>query len=162
MFSTHVEVELPHLGLQVFPLIFTHPPLSLVKMSSTSICKSKETPKETLDVFFHLKALILCNSPSLLIMTSSALLIPSDPANAKLANGATINGKPRSYDVATTSRVRGQAQYRVMIVGYEENHKVGGKVDTDSKVLLRSAVKLNLNQAMEDLLKKTQEELWKD
>jgi len=47
-------------------------------------------------------------------------------------------------------------------VGYEENPKAGGKVDIDSKLMLKSAVKLNLNQAMEDLLKKTQEELWKD
>ena len=84
-------------------------------------------------------------------------------ANAKLTNGATLNGKPRTYDIVTTSRVRGQIQYRVMLVVYEENHKAtAGKVDIDSKVLQKSAVKLNLNQAMEDLLKKTQEELWKD
>lgn len=50
----------------------------------------------------------------------------------------------------------------MQLVGYEENAKVGGKIDIDSKVLMKSAVKLNLNQAMEDLLKKTQEELWKD
>jgi hypothetical protein len=53
-------------------------------------------------------------------------------------------------------------QYKVMLVGYEENPKAGGKVDVDSKVLVKSAVKLNLNQAMEDLLKRTQEELWRD
>lgn len=58
--------------------------------------------------------------------------------------------------------MRGQSQYRVQLVGYEENPKAGGKVDIDSKLMLKSAVKLNLNQAMEDLLKKTQEELWKD
>lgn len=128
-------------------------------MSSTSISKPKESPKETLDVFFHLKSLILCKCSCSLIMTS---FNTTCAANAEVANGRSISGKPRSYDIVTTSRVRGQAQYRVMIVAYEEHHKTAGKVDIDSKTLLRSAVKLNLNQAMEDLLKKTQEELWKD
>ncbi|KAL1602791.1 hypothetical protein SLS60_006212 [Paraconiothyrium brasiliense] len=82
--------------------------------------------------------------------------------NAKMANGGSINGRPRTYDIVTTSRVRGQAQYKVQLVGYEENQKVGGKIDIDSKILLKSSVRLSLNQAMEELLKKTQEELWKD
>lgn len=49
-----------------------------------------------------------------------------------------------------------------MLVGYEENHKATGRVDVDSKVLGKSAVRQSLNQAMEDLLKRMQEELWKD
>lgn len=50
----------------------------------------------------------------------------------------------------------------MLLVGYEENPKVNGKCDVDGKVLVKSAVKLNLNQAMEDLLKKTQEDVWRD
>jgi hypothetical protein len=83
-------------------------------------------------------------------------------ANAKLLHGGSIGGRPRTYDIATTSQVRGQKQYRVSLVAYDENHKGTGKVDIDSKVLGKSAIKLSLNLAMENLLSKTQEELWKD
>ncbi|KAL5374279.1 hypothetical protein PMIN06_009931 [Paraphaeosphaeria minitans] len=111
-------------------------------MSSTAVAKPNQSPKETLDIFFHLKALIL--------------------SNAQFNQGRSVGGRPRTYDIVTTSRVRGQPQYKVLLVGFEENHKATGKCDVDSKVLARSAVKLNLNQAMEDLLKKTQEESWRD
>ena len=49
-----------------------------------------------------------------------------------------------------------------MLVVYEENHKPAGRVDVDGKVVGRSAVKTGLNLAMEDLLRKGQEELWRD
>ncbi|CAI6338753.1 unnamed protein product [Periconia digitata] len=103
---------------------------------------SSATNKDNLEVYFHLKSLII--------------------SNAKLQHGASIGGRPRSYDIVTSSQLRGQKQYRVSLVAYDENQKGTGKVDIDSKVLSRSGMKLNLNGAMEDLLKKTQEELWKE
>ncbi|KAJ4290900.1 hypothetical protein N0V90_010096 [Kalmusia sp. IMI 367209] len=110
--------------------------------TATTNTRVKETQKDTLDVFDHLKDMIL--------------------SNAKLTHGGSINGRPRHYDIVTSSRFRSQNQYRVMLIGYEDTQKAMGKVDVDSKVLTKSAVKLNLNLAMEDLLKKTQEDLWKD
>lgn len=92
-------------------------------------------------------------------LTSSVLM---EAANAKVLYGGSNNGRPRTYDVITSSRVRSQTQYRVSLIGFDENHKAQGKVDVDNKVLSRSGVKLSLNLAMEDLLKKTREELWKD
>jgi hypothetical protein len=136
-------------------------------MSSTAVAKPNQSPKETLDIFFHLKTLILCKYAPRRVTTRSLhyitmLMALTIAANAQLTHGRSIGGRPRTYDVITTSRVRGQMQYKVLLVGYEENQKAVGKVDVDSKVLVKSGVKLNLNQAMEDLLKKTQEELWKD
>jgi hypothetical protein len=83
-------------------------------------------------------------------------------ANAKLLHGGSAGGRSRSYDIATSSQVRGQKQYRVSLVAYDENPKANGKVDIENKILTRSGMKLSLNGAMEDLLKKTQEELWKE
>jgi hypothetical protein len=77
-------------------------------------------------------------------------------------HGGSVSGRPRTYDITTSARARSQNQYRVFLIGYDESHKGSGKVDVDSKVLARSAVKTSLNLAMEDLLRKTQEELWKD
>lgn len=47
-------------------------------------------------------------------------------------------------------------------MAYDENPKANGKIDIENKILTRSGMKLSLNGAMEDLLKKTQEELWKE
>ena len=84
-------------------------------------------------------------------------------ANAKLLHGGSIGGRLRTYDIATSSQMRGQRQFRVVLVAYEENRKgTTGNIDVDSKVLTKGAPKLSLNLAMEDLLKKLQEEMWKD
>jgi hypothetical protein len=79
-----------------------------------------------------------------------------------MQHGGSISGRPRTYDITTSARARSQNQFRVFLIGYDEAHKNPGKVDIDSKVIQRSGIKTSLNLAMEDLLRKTQEELWKD
>ncbi|KAF2122542.1 hypothetical protein BDV96DRAFT_681220 [Lophiotrema nucula] len=95
---------------------------------------------DSLEVSMHLKSMIL--------------------SNAKFIHGGSINGRPRTYDIVTSARVRSRGEYRVSLVGYDETIKAPGKTDVTSKVLSRSAIKMSLNLAMEDLLKKLQEELW--
>ena len=81
-------------------------------------------------------------------------------ANAKALHGASVDGRARSYDVTTSRRVRSQTEFRVSLVRYEERYRGPGNVDVESKVLSRSAVKFSLNLAVEDLLRKVQEEAW--
>jgi hypothetical protein len=60
----------------------------------------------------------------------------------------------------TSVKTKSRGEYRVTIVAYDEDIKGSGKVNIDHKSLLKSGVKMTLNMAMEDLLRKTQEELW--
>jgi hypothetical protein len=99
----------------------------------------QKTP-DSLEIFSELKSMII--------------------SNAKLQHGCSKNGRVRNYDIATSTHPKTRGQYRVSLVAYDENYKAPGKMDIDSKVLTRSAVKQSLNLAMEDLLKRGQEELW--
>lgn len=81
-------------------------------------------------------------------------------ANAKLIHGGSKNGRPRNYDIVTSTKARSRGEYRANLVIYDETVKVQGKADVENKILNKSGVKISLNAAMEDLLRKLQEELW--
>jgi hypothetical protein len=81
-------------------------------------------------------------------------------ANARLLHGSSKNGRPRTYDIATSTKTRTRPEYRASLVVYDEAFRTHDKIDVDSKVLTKSPAKLSLNLAMEELLKKMQEELW--
>jgi hypothetical protein len=73
--------------------------------------------------------------------------------------GCSSAGHPRSYDVTTSCKMRVRPEYRVSLVWYEER-KVSAGIAAESKVVMKSAVKGSVNMAMEDLLRRLQEELW--
>jgi hypothetical protein len=116
------------------------------------------TEPQSLEVFEHLKSMIICKQ----VFTPAYLLKSHQhsSANAKFLYGGSHSGRPRTYDVVTSSRVRSRSEFRVGLVCYDEVHKPAtGKVDLDSKLISKSVVKLTLDAAMEDLLRKLQEEL---
>lgn len=43
---------------------------------------------------------------------------------------------------------------------YDETFKTPDKIDVDSKVLTKSPTKMTLNLAMEELLRKMEDDLW--
>ncbi|ORY06028.1 hypothetical protein BCR34DRAFT_666721 [Clohesyomyces aquaticus] len=58
----------------------------------------------------------------------SLTLVTAFPANARLLHGNAINGRPRHYDIVTSSRVCSRGEFRVCLIAYEDTQKPGGKV----------------------------------
>lgn len=85
-----------------------------------------------------------------------------DTANARLLHGTSKNGRPRAYDITTSAKSRTRVEHRASLVVYDETYKSQEKIDVSSKVLKKSPSKLSLNLAMEELLRKMEEELWVD
>jgi hypothetical protein len=145
-----------------------HP--KLIPLLPINMSTNTSPSRESLEIFDHLKSMILCTSSphhkahpspiSHLHQHSTNKLIFPSPANAKLLHGASKAGLPRTYDIVTSVKTKSRGEYRVAIVAYDEDIKGSGKVNIDHKSLLKSGVKMTLNMAMEDLLRKTQEELW--